>query len=98
MKYRNSLTGSEPSASEMAANSTRSIRRSPFSYLATNDCGRPSFLARVCWVISAAFRAATSRLIRRAYSVDLRDFCMRRQGRESATHNLIPEPDYPKKG
>jgi hypothetical protein len=66
--------------------------------LAMNDCGRPSFLARACWPMPAACRTATRAAISRAYSGDLRDFCMRRQGRESAAQNLILKKDYPKTG
>src|SRR6266480_3210103 len=96
-KSRNSFTGSAPSARVIAINSITSIRRSPPSYLATKDCGRPSFLASACCLTPEAFRTATRVAISRAYSGDLRDFCMRRQGRESAANNLIPTMDYPKK-
>jgi hypothetical protein len=44
----NCWTGSAPSASTMAMNSITSMRRSPPSYLATKDCGFPSFLANAC--------------------------------------------------
>jgi len=97
-KSRNSLTGSAPSARAMATNSTTSIRRSPPSYLAMNDWGRPSFLASACWRMPAFFRTATRVAINRAYSADLRDFCMHRQAKDSAASNLILKPDYPKTG
>src|ERR1700730_17422259 len=74
------------------------MRRSPPSYMAANDCGFPGFFASACCRTSTFFRTATSIATRRAYSGDLRDFCMRRQGRESAAHNLILESDYPKTG
>jgi hypothetical protein len=94
----NSLTGSAPSARTMVTNSTTSMRRSPPSYLAMNDCGRPSFLASACCLTPALFRAATRTAMSRPYSGDLRDFCMAAKTEESAAQNLIPEPDYPRTG
>jgi hypothetical protein len=97
-KSLNNFTGSASSALAMAINSTRSIRRSPPSYFAMNDWGFPSFSASFCCRTPAACRTATSISTSRAYSGDLRDFCMRRQSRESTKGNLIPKSDYPKTG
>src|SRR5205085_9564958 len=54
---RRSPTGSAPIARTTVMNSTTSSRRSPPSYFATNDCGRPSRLAKACWVSPAFLRA-----------------------------------------
>src|ERR1700730_14443344 len=56
-----SFAGLTPTARQIVTNSTTSIRRSPPSYLATNDCGLWSRLARSCWVRPALFRALTIR-------------------------------------
>ena len=46
-----------PRASQMSAISTRSIRRSPNSYLLTNPCDRPSLRLNSPWITPASSRA-----------------------------------------
>jgi len=53
----NRPTGSTPIFLAISTNSTTSSRRSPFSYLATKDCGRFNRFATCSWVKAASFRA-----------------------------------------
>src|SRR5438477_640501 len=55
-------TESTDIARQIAMNSTTSIRRSPPSYLATNDWGLVSLVARSCCVRPARFLASIIRL------------------------------------
>jgi hypothetical protein len=58
---RSSLYGSAPSALAIAIYSATSSRRSRPSYFATNDWGRPNFIASCVCVTPAFFRASTRR-------------------------------------
>src|SRR5882762_4630320 len=53
--------GTTPNAAAISTNSITSIRRSPFSYLATKDCGLPNVFATSACVIPFALRASASR-------------------------------------
>ena len=66
-----------PRTAVMSTNSTTSIRRSPFSYLATKDCGLPNAIANSACVIPLALRASTSRDCRSIYRGVRKDFCIR---------------------
>lgn len=63
---RRTLTASAWTAAQTSRNSTTSSRRSPLSYLDTNDCGRPSRPATSSCVSPAFDRASVSSSRRRA--------------------------------
>lgn len=67
--------GSVSSAAVTSRNSMTSRRRSPPSYLATKNCGRPSFSATCSWVRPFALRKKIS-WPRNRWRGDRRDFGM----------------------
>src|SRR6266852_1012099 len=68
LRALSNVSGSAPIARATVMNSIPSSRRSPPSYLATNDCGRPSRLARACWVSPAFLRVRVISSQRARYS------------------------------
>ena len=67
-----------------------SSRRSPRSYLDTNDCGLPSFLASDTWVRPAVRRASANSL--RKY------WCLRLNAERVTGRVCYPKLEYPKTG
>src|SRR5713101_8921096 len=71
--------GTTPNAAAISTNSITSIRRSPFSYLATKDCGLPKAFATSACVIPFALRASASRDWRRSCRGVRKDFGIRNE-------------------
>src|SRR5581483_362885 len=78
-------------------NSMISIRRSPPSYLAINDCGFLSFLASCTWVRPAFSRVSINKAQKALCSAEVRVFEIPRRI-AIRPGKMIPESDYPKSG
>src|ERR1700730_9473320 len=74
------------------------MRRSPPSYLATNDCGLWSRLATSCWVSRALFRASIISLEKALWPSEWTDLSNLRARAAIGADGLILGSDYPKKG
>lgn len=92
LRLNSSITrmGSSLTARATSKNSIRSNRRSPFSNLETNDCGRPSFFAREACVRPARRRASVNNARKYRYLRLNADF-----GTPAVCN---PESEYPKLG
>ena len=77
-------------------NSITSSRRSPPSYFATNDCGRPRLWATSAWVSFAFFRAAMSSSRSFWCWGEWIDLPMSAGKGDDEREKLILFPDYPK--